>query len=492
MMGRDWAAAFSLGLVLLAFLPPLFALGLHGIRRPVVFLAAYAAIIPFGSSVSLPIPLPPPFHTLSTFGGFLAAVGLLTHLFVAGGERTPQFSRAVPMWVLFMGVTTASALWSIDTAQTRSYLLVLASLMLLYFVTAAVRWTASDRRWLEHGLMVSGAATGAYALWLQATGRMHLTGAGWPRFQTAGGGGEGGDPNVTAAALLLPFVVAIHVTFDESESRTVRAIHLVGASLTAAAIVLTGSRGGLLGLAAAVITLAITERRPGSRVGLAVVPLAILALAILLSPGFIQSRLQTEHSSGRTEVWQVAMRACPDVCLLGSGWGTFNRVFSEEVLVQPEADIDRLSIGSHNLWVRSLVEIGVFGALLLLVTLGITLRELIALPHGVRGPPLAGLMGQFVTQTFLGNLDFKYFWMVLIYCLLVVQVTHSSPPLPMRSGGASTHGAGVAGGGGLRPCLGLGPSTVPTRSTPAPDDRHTVLHHATGRDPRDRAAWLDR
>jgi O-antigen ligase len=446
MISGDWAAVPLTSFLLLALLPALFALGLYGLRRPAVFLALYAVIIPMGSSVSLPIPLPPPFHTLSTFGGLVAAAGLLTYLLVIGGERTPQFSRAVPMWVLFLGATTASALWSVDTAQTQSYLMVLASLMLLYLVTATIRWTAGDRRLIEHGLMLSGAITGAYAVYLQATGQMHLTGAGWPRFQTAGGGGEGGDPNVTAAALLLPFVVAIHGMFDEGASRTVRAVYLVAASLTAGAIVLTGSRGGLLGLAVAVITLAVTEPRPRSRLALAVVPLTILTLSILVAPGFIQSRIQAEHSSGRTEVWQVALRACPDVCIVGGGWGTFNRVFSEAVLEQAEANTDKVSIGSHNLWVRTLIELGVVGTLLLLATFGITLRELFALPRSVRGPPLAALLGQFVVQTFLGNLDFKYFWMVLIYCLMTVQITRTSPPVPAHSPEPSTRGAATVTG----------------------------------------------
>jgi O-antigen ligase len=403
--------------------PWLLTLGVTGLRRPVLLLAAYAAIIPFGSGISVPVPFPPPFHTVSTLLG-LAASGVLAASLIATSQRARIVSRAVPLWLLFLAYLTLSILWSIDAAETSANILILVSLVGLYVLVTLTQWRPRDLRLLEHGLALSGAATGIYALVLQLTGRMHLTGAGWPRLQTAGGGGEGGDPNITAATLLLPFIVTVARGIDRRQPPLTRIAYLLAAALTGIAVMLTGSRGGLLGLTVAFVALSLNERRPSTRVLLILIPVGIMLTAFLLSPGFIQSRIQNEHSSGRTDIWRTGLDGCPEVCLVGSGWATFSDVYGEQALTQPDARLDRLSIRPHSLWVRIVVEGGIPGTLLLLAVLFVTIRELLRLPAVVRGPPLGAVVGLLVTQTFLGNVDFKYFWLVLIYTAMVVQLHH--------------------------------------------------------------------
>jgi O-antigen ligase len=83
------------------------------------------------------------------------------------------------------------------------------------------------------------------------------------------------------------------------------------------------------------------------------------------------------------------------------------------------------------------VEGGIPGTLLLLAVLFVTVRELLRLPAVVRGPPLGAVVGLLVTQTFLGNLDFKYFWLVLIYTAMVVQLHAAAPATTRRTAGAA-------------------------------------------------------
>jgi hypothetical protein len=62
-----------------------------------------------------------------------------------------------------------------------------------------------------------------------------------------------------------------------------------------------------------------------------------------------------------------------------------------------------------------LIETGIAGLLLLVAALVLVAKDLLRLPKGIRGSPLAGFAGLLVASTFLSTLGFKYFWMVLMY-----------------------------------------------------------------------------
>jgi hypothetical protein len=402
------------GVFLLASAPWVVLLVVLGIRAPAVLLAAYAAILPFGSSISLPVGLPSPFNTSTTVLGLVTTAGLAAHLIVTG-RRTNRLHAPLPWWLLFSGVLLLTLAWSLDPEETFSKLLVLASLVGLYALVCLLDVGRHEVEVVETGIAASGALTGLYALVLLFTDSMHLQGDGIPRFQTAGGGGEGGDPNITAAALILPLAVALACGMRPGRPGLHRAGFLGAAALTGTAITLTGSRGGLVATVAVVVILAANDRRLVARLVYLGVPLLVVAVTFVGAAENLQNRLQSDSTSGRDLIWTVGIKACDEYCARGSGWGTFSDVFEDYFLREPATSRTRTSMNAHSIWLQIPIEGGVLATIAMIGALGVTAGRAWRVSPVWRGPALASFVGLMVTNALLGNLHFKYFWMVLMY-----------------------------------------------------------------------------
>jgi putative inorganic carbon (hco3(-)) transporter len=399
---------------LLAAAPWVALLVLLGVRAPAVLVATYAAIIPFGSSVSLPVGLPSPFNTATTLLGLVTTAGLLAHLLARGG-RARAVQGPLPWWLMFFAMLVLTLGWSRVPSNTLDALFVMASLLGLYALASLLDVGRHEARVLEAGISLSGALTGLYALALFLTGSMHIAGDGIPRFQTAGGGGEGGDPNITAASLILPLAVALACGMRPTQPGLQRAAHLVAAGLTGTAITLTGSRGGMVATVAVVLILAANDRRPRALAVYLGVPVLVVLVTFAGAADNLQNRVQSDSTSGRDTIWVIGMRACADHCWRGSGWETFSRVYSDYFVDQPAVTRTRTSVKAHSIWLQVPVEGGILATVAMIGALGVTGARLWRLPSSWRGPPLAAFVGLMVTNTVLGNLAFKYFWLVLMY-----------------------------------------------------------------------------
>jgi O-antigen ligase len=388
-------------------------------RRPVVLIAVYAAVVPFGSSISVP-GVPGPFGTLSTIIGLLVALLLLVHL-ALGRQRVIDLPAPLPLWVLVVVTAAITTAWSIDRVATVFGLLVLASLVGLYVVASLIDVGPEGVHRIGSALVVSGSGIGVFALAQLVTGTMFVDpGTGTPRFVLAGGGGEVGDPNITAAGLLLPLSIALFRTLEVQRTGRDRAGHALAVIAMTVAILLTGSRGGLFGLVAigAVLFLLVSDRRPRSW---HLVLGAVVAVCLfLLAPAELQTRLLDVSSTGRADIWMIGLAACSDYCLQGSGWDTFHHIHARGLLVSPDRTGWVFGFGPHNVWLQILVQTGIAGFVFFMAALVISYRELLRLPSQWRGAPVAALTSLLAANIFLGNFHFKYFWLTLLYVNLCI------------------------------------------------------------------------
>jgi O-antigen ligase len=413
-------------LLALALLPLLIPLGLFAARRPIVLLAAYTALVPFGSSIAVP-GVEGSFGTVSTLLG-LAISGLLVIHLVLGPVRAAQLPAPLPMWVLVTMAAIVTVGWSIDQERTVEGVVVLLSLVALYVVASLIDVRPEDLKTIATASVVAGGLVGLVALLQLVTGTMNLEPVtGVPRFALAGGGGEVGDPNITAAGLLLPLSIVLFRVVERGRARRSRVLHGVAAVLTVSGVLLTGSRGGLLAIIAigATMLFADPERRPGARHVL----WALVAIAVLftLAPDNVQERLQDSSSTGRTDIWQIGLAACDDYCLHGSGWGTFSRVHARGLLESPDRTGWIFGYGPHNVWLQFLIEAGILGFTLFMTALVVTYRALLRLPTAWRGPPLAAMSAMLASNIFIANFDFKYFWLTLLFVnLSITAAGHAS------------------------------------------------------------------
>ncbi len=183
-----------------------------------------------------------------------------------------------------------------------------------------------------------------------------------------------------AMAALLALGFALHASRLWIRIAAAAALVPLGAVIT-----LTASRGAWLALAAGlVVFVALSERRRVT-IALAVTAVAVLALAgiaslALLTRGSesaphatsLRADLFTLVGNDRGHYWAAALESISDHPFLGSGAGTFSRMW----LRYRHEDLGVLD--AHNLYLEALSELGPIGLALLIGTLAIPFAAAVA------------------------------------------------------------------------------------------------------------------
>src|SRR5919201_2504156 len=218
------------------------------VRRPGrTILPLYAGLVPVGSVFSLPIPLPPPFNSLSSLLGALAIVAVLLHLAIFRRPRVPELP--VGLWLLFLAWICTTISWTIDPSSSKQALMLALPLLLLVFVCAVLRFDERDLYAWRLAIILGGIAVGLYAFSLLIRGAPLPTHGVTQRFSIQTGVGEL-DPNILAASLLLPISLSVERLLLGGSvllrPRTWRVLGGAGVFFCLAALLLTGSRGGVV------------------------------------------------------------------------------------------------------------------------------------------------------------------------------------------------------------------------------------------------------
>ena len=168
-----------------------------------------------------------------------------------------------------------------------------------------------------------------------------------------------GYANAVGILAAMALILALGL-FAERPRRAARAALAATMCVSAAALVLTESRGAWVAAAAGLVTLAVFRRRllvPW----LAVV--ALLVVLVLVSPLVVEQGRLSSLLSDRAYYWPVAWHSL-DSPIHGLGSGSFATVWALE---QP---IPRNAIDAHSLLLETLLELGVVG-LVVLATLAL-------------------------------------------------------------------------------------------------------------------------
>ena len=409
-----------------AILPAVVAYLIAVFRDPLRYaMPPYLVSLPFSSLFSVGSG---PFSSASSMLGALLGVALLVQL-ATTRRGSPRLSAAVPLWVIFLALCGLSFFWSVAPTATLNGVLVLASLVILYVALALTHFDRTTLRRFENSVVLGGVLVVGYGLaQLLLLGGLPETDGGTARF-----GNDLLDPNNQAASLLLPLAITAWRTLhaDSPSRRWVFA----GASLVLfLGIAMTGSRGGFLAAVVvfATVVLFSTARRT-LKLALALAAVLFLTVLLVVQPGGVGTRqLERDTSSGRVDIWNVALNSCPEYCLAGAGWGGFPEVYKEQLAATPEAKVQLGGVAyqPHNIFLLALVEAGVLGLVLMALALGIALVSAVRLPDSLRGPPAAALLGNLVSSFLLSNLEYKFFWAVLAYVVISQSVAQSEEDSP--------------------------------------------------------------
>jgi hypothetical protein len=431
-------ATMILALVVLAMVSLIAMIGCV-VRPTRTILPLYAAMVPVGSVVKLPLPLPAPFNTLSSWLGAVVIIAGASHLILYRRGRVPTVPTAA--WVAFLAWTTLTTFWAMEWRAAFNMSLIATPLIVLMVIVAVLPADDVDLDLLRVALIVGGAVVGAYALILVLSGSplpVHGTGERFSLAQRQ----EDTNPNQLAATLLLPMILSMDRIIEGGtrwwSSRAWRALGAVGAALSISAIVLSGSRGGVL---AAIIAFVLTplywwRRRPETRPWVrrmlmgtacfALVLCAAVAFAVTVAPQGRVAQLLTSDpverlihpeigTSGRTEIWGTGYLACRSHCAWGAGFDNFPTLYSEIFPFSAAARNVGLERPAHNVYLELAVETGFVGVTLFILAVLAEFMTLRSKPMTRIAPSLTvAVLVLLFANIFEGQIWFKYFWIVFV------------------------------------------------------------------------------
>jgi len=262
----------------------------------------------------------------------------------------------------YVGFAALSYFWADNPDGMSDQLQTLVQLFLLYVLTANLMTNVTT---LERGLnvlIVATALLGALVIWQIPNGASDLDRG------TFTYGDQSFDPNFLAGTLVLPAVAAAAL------GRTRGALgwwRLAAILPISAGILASGSRGGIVGFAAGVAVLLLARPRLGVQ---AVAGLVLLAMAApLVMPASMMehvlarfSEAGADRSSGRIDIWKVAVAMIADRPIQGTGFAGFRDAFYTYMAtagVDPVwalANFRGMRV-AHNVYLSTLAELGVFG-----------------------------------------------------------------------------------------------------------------------------------
>lgn len=360
--------------------------------------------------------------------GLILFVSYAARLAIRQGEDLGTFISEHPAitasLVAMLGWCALSFAWAFSPSTALSgasrYAL---DMMLIPIGFAAMR----ERRhviWVLSAFVIGAAVSSAY-------GFIHPTAvtSGFAGRATGLNGDANAEATVLAAALpLLVALMAVH-----RDSARVRLLGLVGIFILFAGLVDTLSREGLLSLAAVLLVAVLFGgrwRRQASAL-LAVGVVATVGYFFVLAPLAARQRVTSGDTSGRSTIWEIALRVFDDHPVLGVGNDNFILVESK-YLNQPGAIPSALFIVTepkvtHDMFLEAAVDLGIPGLLTLLAVLGTLLTAVgraariferigdVQLELMSRAVLLA-IVAVLVSDLFVSGEYGKYMWLLLAVC----------------------------------------------------------------------------
>jgi O-antigen ligase len=352
--------------------------------------------------------------------------------------------------IFLVAWAVASSLWAEDSHLALGSAFRLALGVVFAFVVYAAVREPRHVRWLIAALIVG-------AILASLAGALQLSAGGLDSERLGGGVG---DPNALASVLVPGIALATFLFFSGRSgwAKVAIAISLIAMGF---ALLLTGSRGGLVAFAVsvpvAVMCAGIVRRR------MIVALVAVLTLGIgyysyVASPAAAErvTSFSADGGAGRLDLWTVAGSVVEDRPFFGVGAGNFpavEAVYVTETQNLPNAEVVVGKLVVHNTYLELLAELGPLGLLAFATIAGAALvatikairlarasdeRELEFFARGT----LVAIFGLLVAVVFFSGEYEKHLWLMLglgFATLSVATRTARREAAPERDSGAALH-----------------------------------------------------
>jgi O-antigen ligase len=374
-------------------------------------------------------------------GAGAAAVLLATGL---AGRRFIAPPRAAVWWILFVGWAALTSLWTLDTDGAMARLPMAVSLLALYLVAVSTRVTRNEFLIVTALAVVGAMVAAGYSYFAFSEGVSYGT----THRASLIAGDQASNPNDFAAGLLLPFALAVG-GFLAARHWIARLLTLLAVLVIGGGILMTMSRGALLGLITMVVVFLYRSRADWRLVA----PVALLGGVVAVMPDLFFERLQLMlegSGAGREDIWANGLKAMEHSGVMGAVFGVGLDSFASTAFGR----------APHNIYLGMLVEVGVVGLVLLFGAMVSQLRSvglkrrgsftwssiyLAAIESACFGVLVVGFFGDIVWR--------KHFWFLWALLPIAARVREeadldggeATPPVAAGRPGRSAPSARVAG-----------------------------------------------
>jgi O-antigen ligase len=316
-------------------------------------------------------------------------------------------------WFLLFALLAYSSYLRTGLVFSSMYILGLTSLLFLYFILVSVIDSPKRLRWV---VLTAVASLGWASLYVV---KAWLVNRGWATGYR--GAWVVGDENHFAISAICAIPLAWFMAQRRGpgwERWFLRGCML----LTVVATLLAASRGGLLGLVAAMLFMVFRSPHRGRNFVAVFVLLGVFNIAYSRSPlqRFIHPNVYDSGSeTAHLAAWQAGSRMIHEHPLAGIGVGAFR----EQMLAYAPAWYDGLPSMAHNAYISVTAEMGIPGVLLFLSILVATYLSLERTYRMKSAPPLitrtavalqAGLVGSSISISFISAEHHEHLWFIIV------------------------------------------------------------------------------
>jgi putative inorganic carbon (HCO3(-)) transporter len=277
------------------------------------------------------------------------------------GKRTPVDFGVILLIIMIPVTLWATALPELTIPQV--YRLALGIL----FFYALINWTYQTQKlgWVISGILLAGVGLAGIAIFSVqfATTKLAFIPAGfYQRFELLVT--DTIHPNVMAGNIVI--IIPIGVALLLFASRTMKAWHsvlvLIATLITTGMLVLSQSRGAIMGLGVALLVIVILRWRWGW----IAVPLVVIAIGLAIYEigmstilDLISSGVSIQGVEGRVEIWSRAIYMIQDFSFTGIGMGSYMQVADllYPFFLASPGKIEH----AHNLFLQVAVDLGIPG-----------------------------------------------------------------------------------------------------------------------------------
>jgi O-antigen ligase len=334
-------------------------------------LYVFAFTIPLEFSLVIP-----GVSSLTRLSGMTAGVVGLIWIFLRGYIRKPDPGHLACS--CFLLIALLSTTWSYDPEMTLGQCSTYAQLLLMMWIVWEIVATQRDQLTFLRSLVLGGCAAAGATIFTYLHGEAR---------EAARYAPEGWNPNELGhlLALMIPFAWYLGTV---ERSRILSILHRLAVIPLLFAVLLSGSRGGVIAAAVGLLiipALSRARRYPVVLLALAGAGIAVTALAPsnnLDRALSIRDELLTGTLTGRTTIWKAGLLSAREHPWFGVGSGTFvSAVWGEKRVLTFSSGNPLYHSVAHNTYLQILVELGLVGVAIAGIAYLIIVHRVFSMPR---------------------------------------------------------------------------------------------------------------